>query len=154
MIVIQTDVLCVTIFSTRTAAGSTWNARNTRSVRTIIPAPTVVVDTTCRSIADADIIGTDFPRRTIAVDRTSKFVSHTDIVDTSIPRRTVWIVVARVRFLTDGVLSVANESRPTVTVCFTADCQRRGRADKSRESDDETHCMINECDEVETDERV
>jgi len=48
-------------------------------------------------------------------------------------------VVARIRFLTDGVLGVADVSRCAVTVDLTAETQRGGRTDKSGESDEVTH---------------
>lgn len=61
-------------------------------------------------------------------------------------------MVARIRFLTDGVLGVADVPRAAVSVDGTAKAQGGGRTDECGESDEVVHCMrMNECNE---DERV
>ena len=118
MIVVETDILCVTILVATTAVvGATGSAGGALIVGAIVSGGTVVVDCAGRDTRiDADVVGTDIASGTVAVDGTSEFFATANVVCANIAGRTLSIMIARVRLLTDRVLRVTDESSTAVGV--------------------------------------
>ena len=118
MIVVKTDILCVTILAATTGVvGATGGASDTLIVGAVVSGGTVVVDCAGRyTRVDADIVGTDIAGRAVAVDGTSEFFATTNMVCANIAGRTLSIMITRVRLLTDRVLRVTDESSTAVGV--------------------------------------
>jgi len=118
MVVIQADVLCVTVLvGTAGIVGATGIASGTLVVGTVISRGTVVVDrASCCAIDYADVVGAHIAGGTVAVDGTSECLTPTSVVDTGVAGRTLGIMVARVRLLTDRILRVTDESSTAVRI--------------------------------------
>ena len=118
MVVVQTDVLSVTILvGTAGVVGATGNTGGTLVIGTVVSPATFVVDfARCCAIDNADVVGADIAGGTVAVNGTSKCLSTTGVVDTRVASRTFSIMIARVRLLTDRILRVTNESSTAVRI--------------------------------------